>query len=444
MLRSLVRVSLLGSTLVWLGCSNGDTPVVKPPIVDQDMADGTGGNGTGDMAKPAPVDMGPAGPDLAGLPAPDHDPTQHPPLPTMTAYSNASTIKAPEIWTVYWKGDDAIGTKVNAFNTWMLASDYWKNGMKDYGVGAGVAKGTILINSAPPATITDAQLRALVDNGIGTSGWPPAKTANTIISFIIDPATSVTDNGGSCVTYDGYHSLSPLKQVPYLVNAYCKDPMTGMPDWNNLTVTMSHEAAEAAGDWNLQHNRVVDSSTGQPYLGGGEVGDLCISLNASMAADATTTYMVQRLWSNSVAVANNADPCVPADANTPWFGAGLYSGGTDQSLISITLDASGKGSAQIKIEPFSFDPNFGAMGFYVVGSLLPAGVTLTPDIAVRTDASGMKMGSVAYGNPGSTTTVTVNVDSTYQANGQPITFLILSRNVAKTHHNIWWGTLIIQ
>lgn len=426
MLRSLAFISGLGSSLIWFGCSDDSSNNNHPPVVTgDDVADGTGGtggggggggSGGGDMAMSA-MDMGPALPDLAGLPPADHDPTQHPPLPTMTNFSGASTIKAPEIW---------------------------KTGMKDYGVGAGTAKGKLVINSAPPATITDAQLQSIVTQNIGkTAGWP-TKNANTIISFVLDPKTVVTQGGqpASCVQFDGYHSRT-TGAVPYLVNAYCLDAQM-KPDWNNLTVTVSHEAAEASSDWDLQHNRVVDSSTGQPYLGGGEDGDLCISLNESIAADATNTYLVQRLWSNSVAVANNADPCIPTDANTKWFGAGLYSGNTDQSLINITLDGSGKGSAQIKIEPFSYDPNFGAMGFYVVGSLLPTGVTLTPDIAVRRDAQGNQLGAVAYGNPGSTTNVTVNVDATYQPNGQPITFLIIARNLTKTHYNVWWGTLLIN
>ena len=54
---------------------------------------GTGGGGGGtsgdnDMATAGGAqDMGPTLPDLAGLPAPDHSPTQHPPLPTMTKFS---------------------------------------------------------------------------------------------------------------------------------------------------------------------------------------------------------------------------------------------------------------------------------------------------------------------------------------------------------------------
>jgi hypothetical protein len=216
------------------------------------------------------------------------------------------------------------------------------------------------------------------------------------------------------------------------------------PDWDNLTVTMSHEAGEASGDWDLQHNRVVDSSTQQPYLGGGELGDLCLSLNASIAADATNTYMVQRLWSNSVAVADNADPCLPADANTKWFGAALDSGGSDPSIINVTRDASGKGSTSFKIDAFEYDSSFGPIGFYVIGSLLPTGVTMTPNIAINVDASGNQTGAVAYANAGGVYTATVNVDATYTGGGEPITVLIISRNETKTHYNIWWGTLIIQ
>ena len=72
-----------------------------------------------------------------------------------------------------------------------------------------------------------------------------------------DPSISVTDILGQpagCVTFDGYHSISQQGSVPYLVNAYCNDA-AGMPDWNDLTVTISHEAVEASTDWNLNVNR---------------------------------------------------------------------------------------------------------------------------------------------------------------------------------------------
>src|SRR5579864_3082839 len=121
MSRSLALVSL-SLSLVAFGCSNTDT-TKKPPGVGPDMATGTGGNDGPDMAMAANTsgDMaGPMLPDLSGLPPADHDPTQHPPVPRMSSVSAASTITAPEIWTVVWQGDEALGAQVNTFTTWML------------------------------------------------------------------------------------------------------------------------------------------------------------------------------------------------------------------------------------------------------------------------------------------------------------------------------------
>ncbi len=460
MLRSLALISLASGSLVWLGCSNDDTMIHYPPVLTGDMADtGTGGNGgtggtgggggggsgTDDMGANA-QDMAPVLPDLAGLPAPTNPPTTHPPLMQESSYSKSSTITAPEIYTVVWSGDAALGAQVNDFNTWMLASSYWKTGMADYGVGAGSAKGVIVLSAMPPATLTDGNLQDIITAGIGSgSGWPASVDANTIISFVLDSKTSNTSNGGSCVAYDGYHSLT-MSGVPYLVNAYCLDENNN-PDWNNLTVTMSHEAAEAASDWDLAHNSVVAKSgnTKIPMLGGGEIGDMCLSLNATLQGDGSNMYQVQRLYSQTVAVANNDEPCLPADPGTQWFGAGWVMSASSPESITITRNSQSKtGSAKVNIETWEMDPSFGPIGFYVVGSLLPTGVTMTPNININVDAQGNQTGAVAYANAGGVTPVTINVASTYLAVGLQITLLLISRNETKTHYQIWWGSLLIK
>lgn len=457
MLRALSLVSL-SAMMLSVGCSNNDNGK-KPPVGGMpDLATGTGGNDAPDMATaPSTGDMaGPMLPDLAGLPPADHDPTQHPPVPQMdpNSTSSSSTITAPEIYTVVWQGDEALGAKVNTFTSWMLGSDYWKNGVKEYGVGVGSAKGVIVVKAPPPATVTQSDLDNLVGQNVGvTSGWP-SQSANLIISVVLDPKTVVVqrvpgkpDQPLSCVAFDGYHSIAQATSTPYLINAYCNNPTTMQPDWDTLTVTISHEAAEATTDYDLQHNRVLMAGSLIPFpqLGGGEDGDMCISLNTKIKADATNTYLVQRLFSNAAAKLNNVNPCLPDDT-APFFGAGLY--GNDASNPShITISRTGgAGTATIKIDPFSYDPSFGPVGFYVVGSLLPKGVSISPDIAVRADPAhpGMKLGMVAYGNPGSTNTFTVNVDSTFTSTGRPSTFLIIARNLAKTRYNIWWGSLDIQ
>jgi hypothetical protein len=461
MLRSLVLVSLSLTSLTWLGCSNDDNTTVKPPvIVGDDMADdGTGGNGGGggtgggnDMAMSGSTDMaGVMIPDLAGLPAPDHDPTQHPAPIRLNAGTNGvvnhnSTIKAPEVWTAVWAGDEQIGADVQKFTSWMLTSSYWTTGVAEYGVGAGVAKGVVVIDGAKPTSISQTDLDALIDKNVGhTNGWPTSANANTIISIVTDPSISVTDvlgNPAGCVAFDGYHSISQAG-VPYLVNAYCNDA-SNKPDWNNLTVTISHEAVEASTDWNLQVNRAYYPGTKSLLAGGGETGDNCLAMNASIKATATDTYLVQRIFSDAAAAAGNKPFCLdPVNPNSAFWGAGLYSGGSNDALISIPRTG-GKGSVTVKIEPFSYDPNFGAMSFYVVGSLLPTkGVTLSPDIARRSDGNGGVLGMRAYGLPGSTTMVTFNVDNTLAVSdvGKVFPILIIAQTPDRTNLAIWWGSM---
>lgn len=437
----------LSASLLAFGCSsnNGKT-MMHPPIVTGDMA--MPSSGGADMALPTNGggDGGALPPDLAGLPAPDHDPTQHPPLPRFNSATSKGTITAPEVWTVVWKGDEAVGEQVNKFVDAYLHDDAFTKSLQEYGVGAGTAKGVLVLPDAPPSTIDDSALNALVDNNLGKGAWPAAGD-NVIIAFVSNAKTTVTLQGSkSCVDFGGYHQVSK-GGTQYLVDAYCNDPTTMKPDWDELTVTVSHEIGEAASDPSpnifFPSNAAVDSATGLPFLGGGEVGDMCINLNHKLKSAAGDEYLVQRMYSDSAAAAGTADPCLPGDG--PYFGAGLYGNNpSDLHVVTITRDNTGKGSATIKIEPFAMDPSVGPIGFYVVGSLVPDGVTLSPNIARKRDANGNVVGMRIWGNPGSTTEVKVNVDATFQPTLRPTPFLVVAQTQDLVRVNIWWGTLVIK
>src|SRR5262249_5651364 len=152
--------------------------------VDMAMGNDSGGmgpdlampshGGHGDMAARMP-------PDLLGLPAPDHDPKQHPPLPTMGGtYATNSPFTAPVIYNVVWSGATQTngkdtGAAVQAFVNDMLQSDYWYNAVKEYGAGKGhAAPKVITLSDPPPTMISDGDLQKLIMTNLGntTAGWP--------------------------------------------------------------------------------------------------------------------------------------------------------------------------------------------------------------------------------------------------------------------------------
>ena len=459
MQRWLILTCFTAATMA-LGCKNESS---SNPM-DQDMAQSAGGNGGmgggggggggGDMASGGAGDMGSL-PDLSGLPAPDHDPKQHAPEPTMNMYQTASTFKAPVIYTVAWTGmtqtnGKDTGAVMQAFTDDMLKSDYWFNGVKEYGVGKGHAANLITLPDQVPAAIADTDLQSLVNNNLGKPGWPAKNDPNAIVQFIIDPKTTVSNGmAQGCREFGGYHSNSGGifgGGTAYVVSVYCYKSGTTTPDFDNLTVAASHEAAETASDYTLRINRLVDGQ-GFPFLGGGEDGDLCLQLNSKQTW-ASGTYLVQRLFSNAIAMANNDDPCLPSDG--PWFGASFDSGDAAKpGELTVTLTA-GAGQGTFKILPFAYDAAVGPIAFYVPASLIPAGVTFEPDFAVgKTMAGTPAPGQVIWANPGSTVNMTVKIDPSYQKPigfGQPtaIQLVIVARNQDKSRLNLWWADINAQ
>jgi hypothetical protein len=477
MQRALVSVSL-SATLLWLGCSRDNGGHSGPVVIPPDLAAGSGGTGGVGGAQDMAVGTSPtASPDLAGLPPPDHPATEHPPLPRMTG-TGKSTVAAPEIWTVVWKGDAAdTGAKVQTFTKWLVGSDFWMSSLAEYGVGVGTAGQVIELDTPPPKTINErndgsGDLGKLVDTKLGTPGWPN-KGDNLIISFVTNAKTDVVISPiiplqppkHSCKDFGGYHAIARTSRVPYLVNAFCpgKDMVT--PDWNNLTIAISHEAGEAASDWDLGHNHVVVPGTEQqgypiPYIGGGEVGDMCLAVDKKIVTATGDTYFVQRMYSDLTAQMDNADPngknvnpCLTNDPSEAYFGVGFWSGETaDQSTLHMQLAQDCTGEATFKLEPFSYDPNIGPIQFQIYGNAVPPGMTFDPDVAVRKDPSHPSgpptSGAPIWGVPGSTTTVKVKVDPAFCPapfmQPTPIVQLLVLAKTVDGRANVWWANIQSQ
>ena len=259
--------------------------------------------------------MSPAPPDMA------RGPTDHPPLWRLVKGTGA-VQSAPEIWIVVWPGDEAIGAATVDFVDWMLHSDYWTQSLGEYGVGAGVAKGLVVMPTAAPALLADSELQTLT-GGLVSSGQITAN-GNTQVAFLPPTGTTVTAGGsGSCTVFLGYHSHSGgSTAVAYSVTARCEgaagDPMDQISD------TLSHEAAETATD-PAPRSGYIDSSPGEQ-----EVGDLCefgLDLPIDVPPDAThpaaRRYWLQRLYSDTRAADGTMDPCQPVAWEHPYWNVAL-------------------------------------------------------------------------------------------------------------------------
>lgn len=278
-----VTLALVAGALV-VGCGNDSHPMMAPP----------------DMAR-APLD--------------------HPPLWRVT-HGTAAVQAAPEIYTVVWQGDEAIGAETADFVDWMLRSDYWTRSLVEYGIGAGVSKGLIVIPSAAPALLGDSELGTLA--GMLVSSGQVTANANTQVAFLPPPTTTVTAGGiKSCVDFLGYHSHNAgAGAVAYSVTSRC-DGAAGQAI-DQITDTLSHEAVEAASDPTPRAG-IVDLSPGQQ-----EIADLCeFGLDApiDVPPDAThptaRRYWVQRIYSDARAADGTVDPCLPLPWDHPYWNVAL-------------------------------------------------------------------------------------------------------------------------
>jgi hypothetical protein len=309
---------------------------------------------------------------------------------------------------------------------WMLASDYWTGSLAEYGVGAGVAKGLVVMTDPAPATLDDSDLKTMIKAMI-KNGVVPPPNASTVLSFIISESTNSTMQGGQgCQDYGGYHSQTQTAvgsgvYVAYAVNLQCPGGSGSLFD--SLTDVISHEAAEASTD---PLPFTMPGWTNDTVPLGGEVGDLCVGLDTTFMAtvgdvDAGIThesYVVQRLYSEKIALQGKSDPCIPAPAS-PYFNVA-----TDPVDINITTTA-GAGATTVKLEPYAFG-NVGVI-HWSLGMPPGMGVTVTPQ---KGDA-----------HAGETIPLSITVTSTAGRGNFP---LLLVAQTDDGNQNEWFGSINVR
>ena len=342
-------VAALAPAAILFACSGSDSPAA-PADAGPDVTD---------EAPPADVD---AGPDAEQ--PPDIYPANHQPIPqlddqggpvldhmklvTITFFHATPTDGGAGDAAAIDAGDAGDGggsvpgvsdewrDSLRSFDDFIVGptSSWWSQTMAGYKVGPGTGGLYAELDDTPVAnkSITDLDIQKLVTDGIAAGTVPPPQ--DQILYALYFPSTTQISNfnAAACTDFLGYHdemtvtSQGAPKQVSYAVMPRCP-ASTKQATKDQLTVTASHELAEAASDpfpTTKGTYRLLTNDAWIPLLGGGtagdENGDVCIfAPNYDESG-----YKVQPIWSNAAAAASK-EPCQPQPplASPIYYGAAV-------------------------------------------------------------------------------------------------------------------------
>jgi len=191
----------------------------------------------------------------------------------------------------------------------------------EYGSGDFVVQPSVVIQTAPPASISDNQIRQYIASQAdgNHAPWPKAD-GNTLFAMFYPTGTTVTlQNSTSCQGFGAYHNNGQLGDgtpFPYAVMPRCRGGI------DILTASTSHEMVEAATDPYPQGQGAygqidADHLVWEFASSGGEIGDMC-EADQDSYQHMVGNFLVQRSWSNASAKAGH-DPCVPVLAKPAYF-----------------------------------------------------------------------------------------------------------------------------
>jgi hypothetical protein len=298
-------------------------------------------------------------------------PAAHPPMPRVVDFGGPR-LAHPRIVPVFYEGDALMGT-VLGFLTKLTTSMYWFGATAEYGVGSLVITAPVVVPGTPPASMTDAEIQALIlahlngegaDAGTDGGGAWPTPDTDTIYAIYFAEKTSIAFDGiTSCTDFAGYHDEVTFAggTTSYAVLPRCAAfaLLPGRGTLDILTVATSHELAEAATDpfpfTNAAYAGADDYGSGWSEVTvGGEIGDMCVLEPSSFYTPADLGFMVQRVWSNASAGGSH-DPCAPVPAGDVYFSAL-----PDLSKVEMTpgnyldgVQVSPGGSAKVTLHLFS-------------------------------------------------------------------------------------------
>jgi hypothetical protein len=379
--------------------------------------------GTGLLCAPAPT------PTTTTTTLPPPYPAPHPALPQVVN-AGGPVIAAPVVYPVIFANEDpARAATLTDFLAQFGGSTHWTATTAEYGIGAMTAMPAITPAQSPTGVIDDSEIQTWLAGTLNAddAAFPTADANTVFVLFYPAGATITLGQRTSCFDFGAYHSNTTLDAphsnlaVPYVVVPYCDnsgDPIVA------ATAATSHELVEAVTDPNPTsapaYNRVDDARLVWSFaVGGGELCDLCDQDPASFVPLDSSSYVVQRCWSNAAAAASH-DPCVPAPANDVYFNAAPD--------LTDVITVSGTSTTGVKI-PTGTNRTIPVTLFSDAATNGPISVTASDPYA-----SGL---SFAFDNTSGPNGTTVNLTITATRN-VPFSLFILRATVDTTSH-FWFG-----
>jgi hypothetical protein len=212
-------------------------------------------------------------------------------------YRGGPLLAAVQVFIFFW-GDAwraephaTLMGKLNDFFEFVLTSALMDQlaefSVPDFAIGHGARTGAIALTTTPPATVSDADVQAMVRDQIASNPAVAPHTPSSLYFVFLPPGVTAELAGStSCLGFCGYHNHDG--DLYYAVTPYpdCSGCAGNLPVLDALTSTASHELCEAITD---------------PVPGGGwyddtngEIGDIC-----SWQTKQLGPYTVQLEWSNS-------------------------------------------------------------------------------------------------------------------------------------------------
>jgi hypothetical protein len=212
-------------------------------------------------------------------------------------YRGGPVLASVQVFLIFW-GDawpaDPLAAQMQQLNdffeyvlTSSLMDQLAEYDVQGFTIGHGTRTGAIAVTTAPPSTVSDADVRHFIRDQLASNPAIPQPTPSSLYFVFLPPGvTSGLHGSSSCVNFCGYHDHDAEVYYAVMPHPDCDGCAGGLAAIDAMTTTSSHELCEALTDPVPGSGWYDDSN--------GEIGDICAWKTKQLGG-----YTVQLEWSNS-------------------------------------------------------------------------------------------------------------------------------------------------